>query len=134
MNYDLYDDMGHPLQTTDKSGKSTCYIWGYNGLYVVARIDNATFSQIASYLPSTIEQEPLTTNLDALSGVEATLRGLQGVQVTTYEYEPLVGITRISDPSGRETSYEYDSQGRLIYVFDDAGDKTNEYRYHIINK
>ena len=134
IDYDLYDDLGHPLQTTDKSGKSTCYIWGYNGLYVVARIDNATFSQIASYLPSAIAQKPLATNLDALSGVEATLRGLQGVQVTTYEYEPLVGITRITDPFGRETSYEYDSQGRLIYVFDDAGDKTNEYIYHIINQ
>ena len=133
--YDRYDYQGHPLQTTDKSGTSTCYIWGYNGLYIVARIENATFAQIAPLLPPTIEQQPLATNLDALSGnVEASLRALPDVHVTTYAYEPLVGITRITDPSGRDTSYEYDADGRLIRIRDDAGKPTNEYLYHIVNR
>ena len=133
--YDRYDYQGHPLQTTDKSGTSTCYIWGYNGLYIVARIENATFAQIAPLLPPTIEQQPLATNLDALSGnVEASLRALPDVHVTTYAYEPLVGITRITDPSGRDTSYEYDADGRLIRIRDDAGQPTNEYLYHIVNR
>ena len=65
----------------------------------MARIENATFAQIAPLLPPTIEQQPLATNLDALSGnVEASLRALPDVHVTTYAYEPLVGITRITDP------------------------------------
>ena len=70
-----------------------------------------------------------------LSGnVEASLRALPDVHVTTYAYEPLVGITRITDPSGRDTSYEYDADGRLIRIRDDAGKPTNEYLYHIVNR
>ena len=29
--YDFYDSMGRPWEMTDRNGKSTCYIWGYEG-------------------------------------------------------------------------------------------------------
>ena len=32
--YDRYDYQGHPLQTTDKSGTSTCYIWNEHLLHL----------------------------------------------------------------------------------------------------
>lgn len=132
VTYGRYDRAGHPLQSTDKLGTSTCYVWGYDGLYIVARIENATFDQIESLLPSTIEQRPLAGALTETQ--EAAIRALPDVHVTTYAYEPLVGITRITDPSNRIATYEYDDDGKLVCIRDDAGILTQEYQYNIVNR
>lgn len=52
-------------------------------------------------------------------------------QMTTYTFEPLVGMTSKTDPSNRMTSYEYDALGRLQRVRDEQGRvlSENEYRY-----
>lgn len=130
--YDRYDYEGHPLQSTDKAGTSTCYVWGYDGSYIVARIENATFDRIKSLLPASIEQHPLSGALTAAQ--ETAIRALSDVHVTTYTYKPLVGITRITDPSNHATSYEYDAGGKLIRIRDDAGKPVNEYKYNIVNQ
>ena len=106
MTVDHHDDYGHPLQITDKSGKKTCYVWGYNGLYPVAKIENTTIDQIASRLPS-YGTKPLSQWLSTEQ--ESSLRALPDTRITTYRYAPLVGITRIVDPSGRSTDYDYDA-------------------------
>lgn len=52
-------------------------------------------------------------------------------QMTTYTYEPLVGMTSMTDASGRTTYYEYDSFQRLRYVRDQNKNilKANCYNY-----
>lgn len=54
-----------------------------------------------------------------------------GAQMTTYTYDPLVGVTSISDASGRTTTYEYDNAQRLKVVKDQDGNilKSYEYRF-----
>ena len=51
--------------------------------------------------------------------------------VTTYTYNPLVGITTIIDAKGDFIKYNYDSVGRLINVMDKDGKvlKENIYQY-----
>jgi len=52
-------------------------------------------------------------------------------QMTTYTYEPLVGMTSSTDNKGMTTTYEYDSFQRLLNVKDKDGNivKHNDYHY-----
>ena len=50
--------------------------------------------------------------------------------MTTYTYQPLVGIASETDSSGRTIYYEYDNFGRLIREKDDAGKILREYQYN----
>lgn len=49
--------------------------------------------------------------------------------MTTYTYNPLVGKTSETDPSGRATTYQYDGFGRLNLVLDDDGNILQKYCY-----
>jgi len=50
--------------------------------------------------------------------------------MTTYTYNPLVGISSQCDVAGRITYYYYDSFGRLSYVKDQDGNVIKTYGYH----
>jgi YD repeat-containing protein len=139
--YDKYDVSGNLLQYTLQSGISNCFIWGYNKTKPIAKIENILYSSI---LQSTI------TNLQALSDAdndnckeitckEETLRvalnnfrvSFPTAMVTTYTYNPLVGVTSITDPKGYTMYYTYDGLGRLDSVKDADGNvlSKNEYNY-----
>lgn len=52
-------------------------------------------------------------------------------QMTTYTYEPLIGITSQCDANNKITYYEYDSFGRLKTIRDQDRNviKTMDYQY-----
>lgn len=43
LSYDAYDDSGNLLRMTRDGELATSYIWGYNNLYPIAKIDNAIY-------------------------------------------------------------------------------------------
>jgi hypothetical protein len=51
-------------------------------------------------------------------------------QMTTYTYEPLIGITSASDANNKPTYYNYDPFNRLSYVKDHQGNILKKYDYH----
>lgn len=55
----------------------------------------------------------------------------RGAQMTSYTYEPLIGMTSQSDASNKIIYYEYDSFGRLKLIRDQDKNilKTFEYKY-----
>lgn len=55
-------------------------------------------------------------------------------QMTTYTYDPLIGLSSISDPNNRSMHYEYDDFGRLIEVTDSDGNLLKELEYNYINQ
>ncbi|HAO26592.1 MAG TPA: hypothetical protein DCQ68_00740 [Chryseobacterium indologenes] len=54
-------------------------------------------------------------------------------QVTTYTYDPLIGVRSITSPSGIRENYLYDSAGRLEKIIDADGRVVKEMKYNYKN-
>ncbi len=50
--------------------------------------------------------------------------------MTTYAYDPLIGMTSMTDANNITTYYEYDELGRLELIRDDNGNVIKKYKYH----
>jgi hypothetical protein len=55
-------------------------------------------------------------------------------QMTTYTYNPLVGMSSSCDVDNRISYYYYDSLGRLKYIKDQDGNILKTYQYHYANQ
>lgn len=139
MHYLKYDGYGNPVET-EKDGIPTIYIWGYNGQYLVAEIENATYEQVTEALDGHTPED--ISNEASYSIFEEFVTGIRDklplAHVTNYTYAPGVGMTRSTDPSGKTVYYEYDSKGRLekTHRTGETGDREilqlNE--YHLVNE
>lgn len=143
---DIYDTMGNVLQTTTKTGIPTTFIYGYSGTLLIAKIEGATYAQVmqAYGLPSNAEAykslEIYTrSNLDIDAATEETFRqkldlfrlnsNFKDYQITTYTYDPLIGIKSVTSPSGNKEYYYYDNANRLIRVEDINHNVIKENKY-----
>lgn len=138
ISYDRYDSHGNLVQSTDKSGLTTSYIWGYGGLYLVAKIDNCTFDRVMHISGlSTLESTPLTGNLPETARnklYDINTMTENNYQITVYERIPFVGISRITDTSGRSIYYEYNDDWKLCAIRDHDGNLLQEYKYNVISQ
>jgi len=130
LEYTKYDSKGNILEAKKSNGSYITYLWGYDQQYPIAKIDNATFAEVASAL--NISETALLnyneTDLLVINGLRASL---PKAMVSTYIYKPLVGVTSMTDPRGYTMTYEYDAFNRLEYVRDQNGKiySKNEYNY-----
>lgn len=134
VEYHKYDSFGNPLEVSYSNGPITSYIWGYNKTLPIAKIENATYTQISAALSVS---EAVLKNFDEsdlaqLNGLRNN-PGLSGAMVTTYTYEPLVGTTSITDPKGMTISYTYDNLSRLKEMRDLNDKIISENTYHYKN-
>jgi YD repeat-containing protein len=53
-----------------------------------------------------------------------------GAQMTTYTYDPVIGVTSVTDPKGQSTFYEYDTFGRLQNIKDQYGNILRSFDYN----
>lgn len=116
------------VQIRQTDGLPTAYIWGHEGRYVVAKVENATYDQIEGLNSFGIG---FSISADLSTTQDSQLRSLSGALVTTYTYEPAVGVQTIKDPMGQTITYHYDAMHRLEYITD-TDDKVvskNEYNY-----
>lgn len=149
IRYDNYDDKGNLLQYTTKSGLTTIIIWGYNKTQPIAKIEGAGFRitngislDFAILINKAIEEsdEDISSgsNSDEVELLSAlhNLRQSQWVQdalVTTYSYDPLIGVRSITPPSGIRESYIYDTANRLEKIVDVNGKVLKEFKYNYKN-
>lgn len=131
VSWDKYDSQGN-CQATTIGNVKTVFLWAYNSLYPVAKIEGATFAEVENWLSAgTISNLAANTTSvsSALNAIRNTLSG-KGVLVTTYTYQPLVGMTSMIAPNGEVTTYEYDSFDRLHLVKDHNGKVIEQNDYH----
>ncbi|ASW74066.1 hypothetical protein CJF12_07000 [Chryseobacterium piperi] len=145
--YDLYDK-NNLLQYTAKDGTPTTVLWGYRNTLPIAKVEGASYSQIMqafglngnssnSYLQLDIVKK---SNLDINDTTEENMISaldnfrnkseLKDFQITTYTYDPLVGVKTIIQPSGIREYYKYDSSNRLKQILNDENKIIKEFSYN----
>lgn len=126
IEYTQVDSLSNITQFIGRDGVPVSVIWGYGGLYPIARITGITNSSLEttynikmsypSFLPWQIEEALRTA----------------GEKIDSWRWDPLRGVTRRTDASGRTISFMYDSAGRLILSTDENGRaiSSQSYKYH----
>jgi YD repeat-containing protein len=102
---------------------NTAYLWDATGAYVMAKVENAAYSQISS-------QDGKTCTYNSLTLYNSLKTLVPNAMITTYTYKPLFGMTSQTDPAGRTTYYEYDDFGRLELVRDQNNNIISKNEYH----
>ncbi|MCS4300805.1 RHS repeat domain-containing protein [Chryseobacterium sp. BIGb0232] len=139
--YERFDTKGNLLQYTTKDGAITVIIWGYNKTQPIAKIENIRLTDIQqSFIDSIVNASDLDAAAGAnndennlLNAFQTFRANLPGHQVTTYSYDPLIGVRSITPPSGIRETYLYDSANRLEKVVDANGKILKEMKYNYKN-
>jgi YD repeat-containing protein len=140
--YHLYDTKGHPLEISNADDLHTAYIWGYNQSLPIAKIENASYAQVSSQVANlqrlsntdddtcsdsgSCDENILRTAMNELRNLPA----LSGAMITSYTYNPLQGITSITDPNHKIRYYQYDDFNRLKTILDFEGNILKKFEYN----
>ncbi|MBS1535794.1 MAG: hypothetical protein JST78_12010 [Bacteroidetes bacterium] len=122
-----YDGVGNKIQTTKYAAGNTTnagyvsYIYGYDNRFVVAELVGVKFSDIDANLISRIKADTKNPYSEAqdliIRNLLKTLRDNHpDALVTTYTYNPPVGVVSVTDPKGYTIFNEYDPLGRLQFT------------------
>jgi hypothetical protein len=142
--YHSYDNHGNPTEISKANEPHIFYIWGYSESEPIAVIKNITSAQLAS-IQNLIVIAKQKSDLDndrtmQYIGNEGILRqaldairnhpNMVNALVTTYTYDPFIGLTSVTDPKGDIQYFLYDDFYRLEYVKDKTGMILSENQYH----
>ncbi|WP_109437141.1 hypothetical protein [Aquimarina sp. AU119] len=126
-----YDEMANPLEISKANGSRISYIWGYNKMYPIAKIENATYLQIASALNISIDElkNYNESNLASINSLRNS-PSMENAFISTYTYIPYIGVTSMTDSRGYTMFYEYDEFNRLEFVKDNDDNLISENKYN----
>ncbi|MBK1894599.1 hypothetical protein [Chryseobacterium paridis] len=143
MLYDKYDFKGNLQQYTTKDGIPTAIVWGYNSTQPIAKVQGATYDQLVSLglvtaiVNASDQDASNSANEPALITALDTFRknsGLSTYQVSTYTYDPLIGVTSITPPSGIREVYIYDTANRLKEIRQQEKDTSGNMVYKVVKE
>ncbi|UQB69788.1 DUF5977 domain-containing protein [Epilithonimonas zeae] len=152
ISYDQYDNKGNLLQYTIKSDPTTI-IYGYNRSLPIAKIRGAKYLSVINSLGQTSDLQNYhlldicqKSDLDGdkASGLDEgeflssldnfrKTTAFSNYQITTYTYDPLLGIRSITLPNGNRESYKYVSN-RLDKIYNIDGSILKEFSYGYSDK
>lgn len=139
ITFDIYDDKGNLVQTSDKSGNSVTTIWGYHKTLPIAQITGAKYSTVAAVPAVAAAVAASDADADNPANEAALLTALENLRLDTAlqpypvsvsTYDPLTGITNSVSANGIKQSYEYDASGKLFRVKNADGQVIKENRYN----
>ncbi len=142
VEFTAYNAKGNLEEASRTNGSKIRYVWGYHKQYIIAKIegyqDDFTPTQI-----SLIDNAINLSNLDNdrtvdYTGKEGALRqaldqikqGFPNALVTTSTYDPLIGVTSITDARGETIYYNYDDYNRLEFIKDHNNYVITQYCYN----
>ncbi len=135
-SYDKYDEKGNILQYTTRDGIPVTIVWGYNKTQPIAKVEGITYDQLTSLASPTAivtasdndAADPSKEGLllEALNSFRKNSQ-LTDKKVTTYTYDPLIGVTSITPPSGIRQVFTYDPANRLRETKVRSKDTTGAY-------
>jgi len=142
--YDQYDNQGNLQQFTTRNGVSTTIIWGYNQTQPIAKIEGAKLSDVSQTLvnnivnasnddnvpPQGVSKNQTEQNLLLVLNAFRNDASLNSYKITTYTYDPLIGVTTITPSSGVRENYIYDTANRLEKIVDANSNIIKEYKYN----
>ncbi len=137
--YYSYDSNGNPKEISKNDDYHSVFYWGYNKEFPVAKIDNYKnlLLEVNSSLKVSLDQlddytEITIYNKDALKALNISIRKKlpYSSMITTYTYDPLIGVTSETDPNGITTYFEYDELGRLSIIRDNKWNILKKYEYN----
>lgn len=136
-HYELTDEMkydpssGNLVEIWDESDGRTTYVWGFHNSLLLAKIQNATDSEVRNALTCTMEALQEKTDTNELIGIFQNLRtSLPSARVTSYAYDLFQNLVSITDPSGKTNRFEYDDALRLKLTRDVENNILQKYEYH----
>lgn len=136
ITYHQYDHYGNPTELSKVNGIPMVYVWGYNHTQPVAKIINATLSDIPSNLINEIHSASSitgneTTLKQKLNDLRTHINSLNKItQINTLTYKLLIGVSSVIDQNGDEQTYHYDDFNRLQFVRDVQGNILSENQYN----
>ena len=131
--FNNYNAFGKPLEVQQESGIPITYIWGYNQTQPIAKIENATYTQVQPYEANLQTLSNGTDEASLITALNNLRTSLPNAMITTYTYKPLVGISSITDPKGDKITYHYDGFNRLQFVKDKNGSILSDNKYYYKN-
>jgi hypothetical protein len=112
--------------------------WGYSGNTIKVNGSSGTSKvTLGNWTYYEVQVTGATTvTISGTGGIDELRLYPKGALMTTYTYEPLVGITSQSDASDKITYYTYDGLGRLHMIQDQYGNilKRYDYEYQTSNQ
>lgn len=131
-----YDDKNNVLEQQKANDVKEVYLWGYGQRYPVVKVIGADYSSVGAIIT-----QAQINNATDIANNDVAVRNLLNairnyyssnplVQVYTYTYKPMVGITSETNPNGRATYYEYDNFNRLHIIKDFEGNVVKQICYN----
>ncbi|REC41606.1 hypothetical protein DRF67_21180, partial [Chryseobacterium pennipullorum] len=136
VNYNQYDTQGHLLQYTLKGSVPTAIVWGYNNTLPIAKVEGATYQEVQGLASGIIAKSNTDTDpasekilMNALDSFR-NQAAFKNYSITTYTYDPLIGVTSVTPSTGIRQFYKYDSSNRLQSVVDANNNIVKELSYN----
>jgi hypothetical protein len=143
VTFNKYDTKGNLLQYTTKEGIPVAIIWGYNGTQPIAKIEGVQYDDIKNNPLITAVVSASVSDAQNPASEPALLTALDNLrnnvyfkdfQMATYTYDPLIGVTSLTPPSGIRELYVYNvTTKRLEKIVDEQGKVLKEFQYNYKN-
>lgn len=113
VEYCKYDHYGNLIHVVLNKTVSYVYLWGYGGQYPIAEISNTSYEEVQRALGGQLPESLSSIASPDFTMLDLLREKLPQAHITTYKYDPGIGMTEKISPAGHTTYYEYDGLGRM---------------------